>query len=128
MKNKIILKPVVVNGAWCVQYLDGSDADIYVREDMIKLAFNNDQYISFDPDSEVRRRVEKTNVDPDITVLTPVKEDMPERELDPIVSFIHNEAVNIKPTQLVMPDLKSSCTSFISFLVSVEFKKWATLS
>jgi MoxR-like ATPase len=106
MKNKIILKPVVVNGAWCVQYLDGSDADIYVREDMIKLAFNNDQYISFDPDSEVRRRVEKTNVDPDITVLTPVKEDMPERELDPIVSFIHNEAVNIKPTQLVMPDLK----------------------
>ena len=104
MKNKVILKPVMKNGSFCVEYLDGTRSDIYVREDMIRLAYENDQYITYDPENEIRRRAEKTKIETDITVVTPVEETM--TEPDPILNFIHNEAVGLKPKQLVMSDLK----------------------
>ena len=78
MKNKVILKPVMKNGSFCVEYLDGTRSDIYVREDMIRLAYENDQYITYDPENEIRRRAEKTKIETDITVVTPVEETMTE--------------------------------------------------
>jgi MoxR-like ATPase len=104
MKNKVILRPVMKNGSFCVEYLDGTRSDIYVREDMIRLAYENDQYITYDPENEIRRRAEKTKIETDITVVTPVEESM--AEPDPILNFIHKEAVELKPKQLVISDLK----------------------
>ena len=104
MKNKVILKPVIKNGSYCVEYLDGTRSDIYVREDMVRLAYVNGQYITYDPENEIRRRVDKTKIEPDKLIVPVVETSM--TEPDPILNFIHNKSIGLKPKQLVMSDLK----------------------
>jgi len=104
MKIKINLKPVFKNGKYSVEHLNGVSSDIYVREDMIHLAFTNNQYIVYDPENEKCRRVNMDKIIMDAEVIP--KEIMPAKEIDPVLSFIHNDAVGLKPKQLMMSDLK----------------------
>ncbi len=80
---------------------------IYIREDMIDLALANGQCLKYD--TETGRCMRKplsefSDVNP-----TPSEPEVKASEMinaDPVLNFIHNESVDLRPKTLVMPDLK----------------------
>lgn len=87
---------------------DGTKADIYIREDMIRLALENGQCIKYNSETERAYRKDMSEFVNQFDYVDPVKEAQKnvKVEADPVVAFIHNEAVGLRPTQLVMSDLK----------------------
>jgi len=108
-KEFIYLKPVR-NGNGYIKLWDVENqirTDIYVREDMIELALANGQCLKYD--TETGRCMRKplsefSDVNP-----TPSEPEVKASEMinaDPVLNFIHNESVDLRPKTLVMPDLK----------------------
>ncbi len=83
--------------------------DIYVRDIMLEKAVENGQCIKFD--NETQRSYRKP-----MSILNENKAGMPPKEEpsvahnrimeDPVLSFIHNDSLKLKPETLVMQDLK----------------------
>ena len=75
---------------------------------MISLALANDQCIKFDGDTGRCYRKPKSEFTGDVTIPEP-KQEVPmskQIETDPVLNFIHTEAVDLRPETLVMSDLK----------------------
>ncbi len=105
------LKPVKndVNGEIFLFNPDASKSDIYIREDMIRLALENRQCIAYNIDTQRAYRKDMSEFIEQYDYIDPVQEEMKKekmKELDPVVSFIHNEAVGLRPKELVMSDLR----------------------
>ena len=79
--------------------------DIYVRDIMCQHCVDNNQCLEYDSETGRSRRK-------DIAIfndMIPSEKQMEASnkiESDPILNFIHNEAVGLRPDTLVMPDLK----------------------
>jgi len=106
MKNYNYFKVEKKNGKYVLIDIQGQvRKDIYVRDHMLELAYSNDQCIAYD--AEGARAFRK-----DISLysdMMPSEKQMKASnkiESDPILNFIHNEAVGLRPDTLVMPDLK----------------------
>jgi len=106
MKNYSYFKVEKKNGKYVLIDIQGQvRKDIYVRDHMLELAYSNDQCIAYD--AEAARAFRK-----DISLyndMAPSEKQMKASnkiESDPILNFIHNEAVGLRPDTLVMPDLK----------------------
>jgi len=105
------LKPVKndANGEIFLFNPDASKSDIYIREDMIRLALENRQCIAYNIDTQRAYRKDMSEFIEQYDYIDPVQEEMKKekmKELDPVVSFIHNEAVGLRPKELVMSDLR----------------------
>ncbi len=108
-KEFVYLKPVK-NSNGVIELRDVENqvrTDIYVREDMRELALANGQCIKYDngtgrcmrkPLSEFSD-LNPTPSEPEIEASTMI-------EADPVLNFIHNKSVDLRPKTLVMPDLK----------------------
>jgi len=106
MKNYNYFRVEKKNGKYVLIDIQGHvRKDIYVRDHMLELAYSNDQCIAYD--AEAARAFRK-----DISLyndMAPSEKQMKASnkiESDPILNFIHNEAVGLRPDTLVMPDLK----------------------
>ena len=105
------LKPVknVANGEVILFNPDASKSDIYIREDMIRLALENRQCIAYNSETKRAYRKDMSEFINQYDYIDPVQEEQKkekQKELDPVVSFIHNEAVGLRPKELVMSDLR----------------------
>lgn len=105
------LKPVKndANGDIFLFNPDASKSDIYIREDMIRLALENGQCIAYNIDTQRAYRKDMSEFINQYNYVDPVQEEQKKekmKELDPVVSFIHNEAVGLRPKELVMSDLR----------------------
>ena len=100
--KEVIGFPKLVKGVLSVQSQDGADITNLFREDMIKLAFDNDQLLKYNTDSNRAKRI-----DADSVSIEPAQEVAePEPVLDdPILQFIAT-APKIKPASLEMSDIK----------------------
>ena len=108
-KEFVYLKPVK-NSNGVIELRDVENqvrTDIYVREDMRELALANGQCIKYDngtgrcmrkPLSEFSD-VNPTPSEPEVTASEMI-------DADPVLNFIHNKSVDLRPKTLVMPDLK----------------------
>ena len=108
-KEFVYLKPVK-NSNGFIELRDVEDSvrtDIYVREDMIELALANGQCLKYDNGTGrcMRKPLsEFSDVNP-----TPSEPEVKASEMidaDPVLNFIHNKSVDLRPKTLVMPDLK----------------------
>jgi MoxR-like ATPase len=108
-KEFVYLKPVK-NSNGVVELRDVENqvrTDIYVREDMRELALANGQCIKYDNGTGrcMRKPLsEFSDVNP-----TPSEPEVKASEMidaDPVLNFIHNKSVDLRPKTLVMPDLK----------------------
>ena len=105
------LKPVKndANGEVILFNPDASKSDIYIREDMIRLALENGQCIAYNSETKRAYRKDMSEFVNQYNYVDPVQEEQKkekQKELDPVVSFIHNEAVGLRPKELVMSDLR----------------------
>ena len=105
------LKPVKndANGEIFLFNPDASKSDIYIREDMIRLALENRQCIAYNSETKRAYRKDMSEFINQYDYIDPVQEEQKKekmKELDPVVSFIHNEAVGLRPKELVMSDLR----------------------
>jgi len=108
-KEFVYLKPVK-NSNGFIELRDVENqvrTDIYVREDMIELALANGQCLKYDNGTGrcMRKPLsEFSDVNP-----TPSEPEVKASEMidaDPVLNFIHNKSVDLRPKTLVMPDLK----------------------
>ena len=108
-KEFVYLKPVK-NSNGFIELRDVENqvrTDIYVREDMIDLAYANGQCLKYDNGTGrcMRKPLsEFSDVNP-----TPSEPEVKASEMidaDPVLNFIHNKSVDLRPKSLVMPDLK----------------------
>ncbi len=108
-KEFVYLKPVK-NSNGFIELRDVENqvrTDIYVREDMIDLAYANGQCLKYDNGTGrcMRKPLsEFSDVNP-----TPSEPEVKASEMidaDPVLNFIHNKSVDLRPKTLVMPDLK----------------------
>jgi len=108
-KEFVYLKPVK-NSNGFIELRDVENqvrTDIYVREDMRELALANGQCIKYDNGTGrcMRKPLsEFSDVNP-----TPSEPEVKASEMidaDPVLNFIHNKSVDLRPKTLVMPDLK----------------------
>jgi len=108
-KEFVYLKPVK-NSNGVIELRDVENqvrTDIYVREDMRELALANGQCIKYDNGTGrcMRKPLsEFSDVNP-----TPSEPEVKASEMidaDPVLNFIHNKSVDLRPKTLVMPDLK----------------------
>jgi MoxR-like ATPase len=107
MQEKLIYVRVEKkNGKFLLYDVQGSvRKDIYVRDIMCQHCVDNNQCIEYDTETGRSRRK-------DIAIfndMIPSEKQMEASnkiESDPVLNFIHNEAVGLRPDTLVMPDLK----------------------
>ena len=107
MKEKFIYLTVEEkNGKYILKDVSGKvRKDIYVRDIMCSHCVENNQCIQYD--TETGRSYRK-----DMALFNDLKPKEVEMEAsnkieaDPILDFIHNKAVDLRPKTLVMPDLK----------------------
>ena len=108
-KEFVYLKPVK-NSNGFIELRDVENqvrTDMYVREDMIDLAYANGQCLKYDNGTGrcMRKPLsEFSDVNP-----TPSEPEVKASEMidaDPVLNFIHNKSVDLRPKTLVMPDLK----------------------
>ena len=107
MQEKLIYVRVEKkNGKFLLYDVQGQvRKDIYVRDIMCQHCVDNNQCIEYDTETGRSRRK-------DIAIfndMIPSEKQMEASnkiESDPVLNFIHNEAVGLRPDTLVMPDLK----------------------
>ena len=81
--------------------------DIYVRDIMLEKAVENGQCIKFDNESQRSYRKPMSVLDENKVVNTEEQSAAYSRIMeDPVLSFIHNDSLKLKPETLVMQDLK----------------------
>jgi len=83
--------------------------DIYVRDIMLEKAIENGQCIKFDNESQRSYRKPMSDLDENKIGMSPKEEPSVAHNRimeDPVLSFIHNESIKLKPETLVMQDLK----------------------
>jgi len=80
--------------------------DIYVRDEMMELALVNDQCLCYNISTGRTMRKPLMEYRDMVSPSEPQVEASETIELDPVLNFIHNESVNLRPSTLVMPDLK----------------------
>ena len=81
--------------------------DIYVRDIMLEKAVENGQCIKFDNESQRSYRKPMSVLDDNKVVNTEEQLAAHSRIMeDPVLSFIHNDSLKLKPETLVMQDLK----------------------
>jgi MoxR-like ATPase len=81
--------------------------DIYVRDIMLEKAVENGQCIKFDNESQRSYRKPMSVLDENKVVNTEEQSAAHSRIMeDPVLSFIHNDSLKLKPETLVMQDLK----------------------
>jgi hypothetical protein len=109
MKNdKIIIgKPISVNNGSLIvnDILSNKNITNLFRDSITQLAYDHDQLLQFDPESGRAKRIDPADVPTEFSVEETKKQEIPEKELDPVVAFINN-AVEIKPENLEMSDTK----------------------
>ncbi len=107
MKKKYVyLMPSSNNGNYVLTRVDGTvEKNIYVRDIMLEKAVDQGQCIQYD--LETGRSYRK---DPELYNSRKSEEEVEVLEdriqSDPVLNFIHNEAVGLRPQELVMSDLK----------------------
>ena len=81
--------------------------DIYVRDIMLEKAVENGQCIKFDNESQRSYRKPMSVLDDNKVINTEEQLAAHSRIMgDPVLSFIHNDSLKLKPETLVMQDLK----------------------
>jgi MoxR-like ATPase len=110
MENRFVyLKPVKNSNGFTElrDQLNAVRTDIYVREDMIDLALANDQCLKYDNETgRCMRKPLSEFSDANFTASEPEIKASEMIDADPVLNFIHNESINLRPKTLVMPDLK----------------------
>ena len=105
MKKKFeYLIPSLENGKQILKDADTGlvRTDIYVRSEMVELAIENGQCIKFDNESQRSYR-KPMSVLNDNNVQEKEQSVAHSRIMeDPVLSFIHNESIKLKPETLVM--------------------------
>ena len=110
MKKRFVYLKPVKNSNGFTELRDVENAartDIYVREDMIDLALANNQCLKYDLETGrcMRKPLsEFSDVNP--TPSEPEVEASSIIDADPVLNFIHNKSVDLRPKTLVMPNLK----------------------
>ncbi len=107
MQEKIVyLRVEKKNGKFNLYDVQGiKRTDIYVRDIMCQHCVDNNQCIEYDTETGRSRRKD-ISIFNDMTPSEKQMESSNKIESDPILNFIHNEAVGLRPDTLVMPDLK----------------------
>ena len=114
MKKEMFLLPFAANDG-TITLLDVDSnirTDIYVREDMMRLAIENDQCIKYEFETGRCFRKPKSEftgvagVDPAMQETKQETAMSDQIEKDPVLNFIHQEATGLRPETLVMTDLK----------------------
>ncbi len=107
MKKKFeYLRVVQENGKYCLFDSSGKKQnEIYVRDIMCEKALLNGQCIQYDIETgrSMRKPMEMFS---DMQPKEVEVEASNKIEADPVLNFIHNESVDLRPKTLVMPDLK----------------------
>ncbi len=83
--------------------------DIYVRDIMLEKAVDNGQCIKFDNETGRSYRKPMNVLDENSAGMAPTEEQTAAHKRimeDPVLSFIHNDSLKLKPETLVMQDLK----------------------
>jgi len=95
-----------MNGTWIfTDIYTGNVMNVPIRDIMAEKADANGQLLAYDTETGRARRVEASEVSDEI-VVQPNTETVETPMEDPILNFIHNEAVKLKPNTIIMPDLK----------------------
>lgn len=102
--NKSYGKILVENDLVSVLTKDASDITHLFRDDMIRLALENNQALLFDHDTARARRISLKELPEDFVVAKKLANTEVDTS-DPVLAFIQN-SVNIKPTELEMSDIK----------------------
>jgi len=107
MKKTILyVSPSQMNGTWIfTDIYTGNVMNVPIRDIMAEKADANGQLLAYDTETGRARRVEASEVSDEI-VVQPNTETVETPMEDPILNFIHNEAVKLKPNTIIMPDLK----------------------
>jgi hypothetical protein len=107
MQEKIVyLRVEKKNGKFNLYDVQGiKRTDIYVRDIMCQHCVDNNQCIEYDTETGRSRRKD-ISIFNDMTPSEKQMESSNKIESDPILNFIHNESVGLRPDTLVMPDLK----------------------
>jgi len=107
MKKTILyVSPSQMNGTWIfTDIYTGNVMNVPIRDIMAEKAEANNQLLAYDTETGRARRVEASEVSDEIVVQPKTETVEPPME-DPILNFIHNEAVKLKPNTIIMPDLK----------------------
>jgi MoxR-like ATPase len=107
MKKTILyVSPSQMNGTWIFKDIyTGNVMNVPIRDIMAEKADANGQLLAYDTETGRARRVEASEVSDEI-VVQPNTETVETPMEDPILNFIHNEAVKLKPDTIIMPDLK----------------------
>jgi MoxR-like ATPase len=102
--SKIILIP---SADGTVQTTNGAMFNkVAVREALVKLAHTNSELLEYDTETGKARRVKMEQVVTDIPNPQENKTSSEMKEPDPVLAFIHNEAISTKPKELIIKDLK----------------------
>lgn len=105
-KSVIYLSVELKGGLYILTDTDGKiRTDIYVRDIMCEKAVANGQCIQYDTETgrSYRKPIELFN---DQKPTEKEVEASNKIDADPVLDFIHNKAVDLRPKTLVMPDLK----------------------
>ena len=115
MQEKLIYVRVEKkNGKFLLYDVQGQvRKDIYVRDIMCQHCVDNNQCIEYDTETGRSRRKD-ISIFNDMMPSEKQMEASNKIESDPILNFIHNEAVGLRPDTLVMPDLKKIFADIIS--------------
>jgi MoxR-like ATPase len=103
MNPKIILSPKNGPHAYYVVDASGNTVNYEIREALVKLAYERGDLIEFDTETQKARRIANHM---ETGAPEPQIDNMPVTETDPVLAFIHNEAVQTKPKELIIKDLK----------------------
>jgi nitric oxide reductase NorQ protein len=103
MNPKIILSPKNGPHAYYVVDAAGNTVNYSIREALVKLAYEKGDLIEFDTETQKARRIANHM---ETGAPEPQNDNMPVTETDPVLAFIHNEAVQTKPKELIIKDLK----------------------
>jgi len=111
MNKYIFVKPVKDKQSGTFRIVDGNGKDLTdlytsVRQLMMELAYDNKQCLKIDVETGRCYRKDMTLFNSDDTAEALDITTEPEPEVDPVLKFIHTEAVKIRPDDLVMTDLK----------------------
>ena len=106
IENLVYLTVEEKNGKYILKDVSGKvRKDIYVRDIMCQHCVDNNQCLEYDTETGRSRRKD-ISIFNDMLPSEKQMESSNKIESDPILNFIHNEAVGLRPNTLVMPDLK----------------------
>lgn len=100
------------DGSWGLT--DSADNDVtdkysWVRDIMKEKAFYNSQCLQLDIEAERAMRKDMSLMHADVNLNQPFQMNQKEEQAeiaDPVLSFIHNEAIGLRPDNMIMSDLK----------------------